>query len=291
MVLAPPRPMSPPLNALRAFEAAARLGGFKKAADELCVTPGAVAQHVKALEAWVGVPLFARRTHGVKLTPLGAGVLDDFISAFDGLGVAVQRLRSKASPEHVRIAALPSVAQLWLSPRLPGIREAAPEISVSITAMENPPNLRRDPFDLSIFFANEKPQETKAIVASDTIFPVCAPSVAARLGNLMDLENEVCLHDASWSDDWQHWLKAAGLGGPIVSGGPVFSLYSLAVEEARNGAGVLIGHEPLVRGLLQSGELVAPFDVCVTLDRSLVISSSKTGTDSYAISQVIEALC
>ena len=119
MTVSPPRPKGPPLNALRAFEAAARRGSFSAAADELCVTPGAVAQQVKSLEAWAGARLFLRHAQGVELTALGLDVLPGFVAAFDRLGEAAQALRSQAAPDTIGIAALPSIAQLWLSPRLP----------------------------------------------------------------------------------------------------------------------------------------------------------------------------
>jgi len=150
MSISPPRPKSPPLNAMRAFESAARLGGFSKAADELCVTPGAISQHIKSLEEWAGAPLFKRRSQGVMLTELGMETASQFSDAFDALGGAVRSLRSGARQSTINIAALPSVAQLWLSPRLPAIRAALSDLKISITALETPPNLYREMFDISI---------------------------------------------------------------------------------------------------------------------------------------------
>ncbi|EFO33384.1 HTH-type transcriptional regulator TrpI [Roseibium sp. TrichSKD4] len=126
MAVAPPRPKGPPLNALRAFEAAARLGSFSLAALELNVSPGAVAQHVKAIELWAGASLFERHAQGVRLNQIGERVLPDFEAAFDLLADASRKLRLAAAPSEIRIAALPSVAQLWLSPRLPKIRRVIP---------------------------------------------------------------------------------------------------------------------------------------------------------------------
>ena len=250
----------------------------------------AVAQHVKALEAWAGADLFERRSQGVELTPFGASLVHDFGYAFDRLGEAVQKLRSGASPKHIRIAALPSVAQLWLSPRLPEIRRASPDIAISVTAMEWQPNLQREPFDLSIFF-DEAHGRTRAVeLCQDVIYPVCAPDVAARLKTPADLVGETFLHDASWHDDWGHWLGAALGGMPMDSRGPVFSLYSLAVEEARNGAGILIGHEPLVRGHLTSGALIAPFAVKVELDRTLSMDVAPAAARNPNADRVVRAL-
>ncbi len=290
MSILPPRPKGPPLNALRAFEAAARLGGFAAAADELCVTAGAVAQHIKALEAWAGAALFERRSQGVELTVLGAGLCSEFTAAFDHMGEAVLSLRARATPQHIRIAALPSVAQLWLSPRLPAIRMAASDVTVSVTAMETRPNLKREPFDMSIFYDGEKSSPDSIMIAADVIFPVCAPQLAGRLKTPADLACLPLLHDAAWRDDWDIWLKAVGDGAAMAISGPVFSLYSLAVEEAKNGAGVLMGHEALVRDHLTNGQLVAPFTEAVTLKRALTVEVAYPLEDNQTLNGIVAAL-
>ncbi|MEH0071272.1 LysR family transcriptional regulator [Pannonibacter sp. Pt2-lr] len=177
MAVAPPKPRDLPLNALRAFEAAARLGSFVAAAQELGVTPGAVTAHVKALEKTLGAGLFERSPRGVKLTRLGERVSPAFTSAFDALADASRILQAEAAPRQVHVATLPSLAQLWLSPRLPALRAAAPEISISITAMEEPPNLKRAPYDLCLFYG----EDADGWLARDVIFPVCSPALAARL--------------------------------------------------------------------------------------------------------------
>ncbi|WP_421783324.1 LysR family transcriptional regulator [Kiloniella litopenaei] len=295
MAVAPPRPQIPPLNSLRAFEAAARLGGFSLAADELCVTPGAVAQHVKSLEAWVGADLFIRRSQGVELTELGQNVLSAFSAAFDQLGLAVQTLRSQATPKHIRIAALPSIAQLWLSPKLPSVREAASNLTISVTAMEKEPNLQREPFDLSIFYqdnlnSSKNTFSTKYEVCKDIIFPVCSPQVAKRLKVPEDLEKELCLHDASWVEDWAKWVACALPHTPLNTDGSVFSLYGLAIEEARNGAGIMMGHQALVEHHLENGSLVAPFDTSLTLDRALIITTAQSARNNPYLELIITTL-
>ncbi|MEM1199377.1 MAG: LysR substrate-binding domain-containing protein [Pseudomonadota bacterium] len=283
--------MGPPLNALRALEAAARLGSFKAAGDELCVSAGAIAQHIKSLEAWAGAPLFQRRAQGVVLTDLGRTVLPGFTAAFDQLSDAVQTLRTGARPNDIRIAALPSIAQLWLSPRLPEIRERADGVTISVTALEAPPVLKREQFDLCVFIETEPKHPAVIEVCTDTIFPVCAPAVARRLARPEDLQSQVCLRDAAWHGDWALWFEAAGTALGAEPQGPVFSLYSLAVEEAKNGAGVLMGHEPLVRPMLEAGTLVAPFDVRVPLAAKLVIGAARPVPPGSALAQVVELLC
>lgn len=290
MPVLPPRPKGPPLNALRAFESAARLGGFAAAADELCVTPGAISQHVKALESWAGSGLFQRRSQGVVLTPLGASVLADFSSAFDRMGEAVQLLRAQAAPNRIRIATLPSLAQIWLSPRLPALRSSVADLELSVTALETPPNLKREPFDLCIFFENGPLPQNAICLGRDVIFPVCAPSLAQQLRRPEDLNAVSWLRDSSWFGDWEEWIRSTAPTLLPVAQGPLYSLYSLALEEAVNGAGVLIGHEILVRNHLLAGTLVEPFQQRIALDRHLTITMAHPVTGNRSRDLVVEAL-
>lgn len=250
------------------------------------MTAGAVAAHIKALEAEIGAPLFERQVRGIAPTGLGKRVLPDFVTAFDALAEATQSLRREAAPQRVHIAALPAIAQLWLSPRLPALRKAAPDISVSITALEAPPNLKRVPFDLSIFYRGRGEGQG---LDGDVIFPVCSPALAARLKTPSDLAEVTCLTDAVWASDWTNWMKRAGLPD-FVPRGPVFSLYALAVTEAVNGAGVLMGHEALVRDELASGRLVAPFELRLALPRILSASFASRPRKGSAAERVVSLL-
>ncbi|MCZ6863894.1 MAG: LysR family transcriptional regulator [Alphaproteobacteria bacterium] len=268
------QPKGPHLNALRAFETAARLGSFTAAAEELSVTPGAIAQHVKSLEAWAESPLFFRNTRGVVLTPLGEELLPDFTRAFDCLSEAVQALRTKGAPQKVRIATLPAIAQLWLSERLGRLRKINPDISVSVIAAQTMPNLAREPFDIALFFDDGPLEKGDTEIFQDRIFPVCSPEIGSRLSSVSLLADESLLHDSTWADDWDIWLASVPGGTEINSNGPVYSLFSVALEEARNGAGVLMAHEALVAPFLKSGELVTPFDHQVTLPRRLVMKTT-----------------
>ena len=280
MPVAPPPLTRLPLNALRAFEAAARTGAFTLAAAELGVTPGAVTAHVKALEERLGAALFERQARGVRLTALGLAAVEELTGAFDALAGAEARMRALALPREVHIATLPAIAQLWLSPRLPALRAAAPEISVSITALEAPPNLKRSLHDLSLFPGTSGGR----LVAEDALFPVCSPALAARLRQVEDLAGVPCLSDTAWDRDWEVWLAAAG--AQVAVRGPVFSLYALAVEEAVNGAGVLMGHGPLVAGHLERGALVAPFPQRVGLASGFRLWSARPMERGGAVERV-----
>ena len=271
MAVAPPRPKGPPLNALRAFEAAARLGSFTAAAEELSVTPGAISQHIKAVEAWSGVPLFRRRAQGVELTEAGRQVAPLLAVAFDGIGQATRMIREMKPRATLTVAALPSVAQLWLYPRLAAIRAALPGVKLSIYALETPPNLRRDLFDLSLFPRDPRDCPDGLTLAQDQIFPVAAPALAARLRRPQDLMTETLLTDESWSDDWPEWAGAEGVVLPDLSDAPRFSLYSLAVAEAVAGAGVLMAHGFLLEPQLRAGTLVPLFPGKRATGRALML--------------------
>ncbi|MEL6932158.1 MAG: LysR family transcriptional regulator [Pseudomonadota bacterium] len=279
MSVAPPRPKGPPLNALRAFEAAARLGSFAKAAEELSVTPGAVSQHIKTLEDWVGVALFARKSQGVSLTSEGARLVPAFTQAFDALGVAVRDLRDAAPDRNIQIAALPSIAQLWLPSRMAALRQEFPDTRLSVTAMETPPNLKRETFDITIFLSEPDGGKDERILEHDTIFPVCSPGISARLRSVNDLRNETLLVDASWNLDWDMWASEVNLDLPNIKQASYYSLYALALEEACNGAGVLIGHKSLVEPSLIEGRLVKPFPGSVSTGLALIMKAAVRASD------------
>ena len=274
MPVSPPRPKGPHLNALRAFEAAARLGSFAAAAEELSVTPGAITQHIKTLEAWAETPLFTRNARGVALTPMAETLVPEFTRAFDQLGLAVHALRKQVAPNKIKLATLPSLAQYWLPARLGRLRQIAPDLQVSVIALEEPPNLVREPIDMSLFFTADPLGPSDIEVSQDRIFPICTPELAARLTCLEDLRNETLLRDSTWSDDLEHWLSAQTDQGGIATGGTEHSLFAVALEEARHGGGVLMAHEALVQRFLDSGELVRPFAGIVDLPQKLVLHLS-----------------
>lgn len=255
----------PSLNALRAFEAAARHESFAKAAVELNVTAAAIAQQVRALEDWAGCCLFQRLPHGLRLTKEAKAALPRMADAFDRLGLAVQALRAANRPDQVRIAALPAIAILWLSPRLQRLRQRFPDIEMSVTALEEPPNFRRDLYDLALFFVDTVDAGTEAITLShDSLYPVCSPKFLTDKSaptTPSGLDSAKLLHDSVWRDDWPQWLRFAGVTGVDPNQGATFSLYYLALQATLDGSGILIGHEVLIADAINDGRLIAPFDL------------------------------
>lgn len=283
MSLKPPRPRLPSLNALRAFEVAARCGSFTRAADELGVTAGAVTQQIRQLEAWLGTKLFERLPQGVSLTEPARDALPRLTRGFSMVTQVVQDLRdSQASrgARALRIAALPCIAQLWLSPRLVALQQAFPGLELAISAMEQPPDPVRQPHDLALFYQPIPAGES----GSDSLTPVCAPALAQVLTSPVALASATLLHDAVWRDDWLRWLAFAGVEQVDAGRGPAFSLYSLALDAALAGSGVLIGRASLVGRYLADGRLVAPFaPMLPTRDRLSVL---KTG-DSHPLRDAV----
>lgn len=289
MSVNPPRPSLPPLNALRAFESAARLGGFKQAAGELNVSAGAVAQHIKGLEAWCGGALFERHAQGVSLSDLGRQVLPDFVRAFDEVSLASQKLRKLAAPNNLAIATLPSVAQLLLAPWLPDLRGAIKGVQISVTAMETPPNLAREPFDISLFFTPTA-DTGQLLVGPDALVPVCAPELGKSINSFTDLMGVPHISDQFWPHDWADWTKAAYPDQVYSGAGPSYSLYSVAVQEAVNGGGVLMGHRSLVTPLLARGDLVVAVDHPVPLALFLTLHRSPITGATGVVDQLVETL-
>ena len=272
MAVNPPRPSLPPLKALRVFEAAARLGGFAAAAEELNVTPGAVAQQIRKLEEWLGVELFERTAQGVHVPEQGRRVALQISQALDDLAAAARALKQLAGPKPLHLAASPAVAQLWLRPRLARFKAALGGAQISVTAIESAPDLEREMFDAAVFFLNEgeAPHGATVIpIEDDVITPVCAPAFARMLASFDDLAGQTLLHDSMWRADWARWLESVHGPAVLAEEGPVYSLYSMGVDAAVAGEGILMGHLPLLHPLLAAGSLVRPFAQTLALKRKL----------------------
>ena len=240
-----------------------------------------MSHQVKSLEAWLGAELFVRRAQGLGLTDLGRSALPAFSAAFDALGRAVQDLRGAAPHAQVTIAALPAIAQLWLAPRLASARAAFPALSPAIHALETPPDLRRELFDFAIFFLDAAPPGCRTIpIGDDVIFPVCTPAIARTLTSPADFATTPLLRDTSWTTDWDRWLAGAFLKHIPTDTGPAFSLYSMAVQAALDGAGLLMAHAALIAPHIASGALVAPFPTTARTGLRLAILAPDHTSDA-----------
>ncbi|MBK5002047.1 LysR family transcriptional regulator [Pseudomonas sp. S31] len=276
------------LNALRAFEASARLGGFARAAHELKVTPGAIAALIKTLESQYGAALFERHAKGVRLTALGESLKSQFTAAFDAVEEAARTLRRLAAPQRVHIVTSPALAQLWIGPRLPRLTDMLAPIEISVTAVDEAPNLKRSPFDLCVFYT-ERLERGQRLLAREELLPVCVPALARQIGTAHDLAKARCIKSVGWND-WEIWSAMVMPETGLVAQGPGFSLYAIALQQALLGAGVLIGRRSLVQPHLDSGELVAPLDQAVPLGMSIAAWRLSGAVGNQSVAAVEEAL-
>lgn len=254
----------PPLSALRAFEVAARHLSFKSAAEDLHVTPGAISQQIKLLEDRLGTPLFQRRTRRIELTEAGRVLLLPTQQAFRLLADAVARIRGSDNAKVLTVSLLPSFAALWFVPRLGHFRERYPEIDVRISATPRLAAVENDEADVVIRYGlGDYPGLHVEFLLADDLFPVCSPKLLEGLVPLRepaDLARHTLLHD-ELRQEWQLWMRAAGIEGLDISRGPSFSLWELAFQAAIAGQGVALGRSTLVEEYLASGKLVKPFRV------------------------------
>jgi LysR family glycine cleavage system transcriptional activator len=262
----------PPLNSLRAFEAAARHLSFTKAAEELHVTPAAISHQIKGLEAQLGVPLFRRLTRALRLTEAGQAALPAVRDGFDKLAEAVDLMRAHEESGVVTVSTEPSFAAKWLVPRLDRFRAAHPEFEVRLDATDRLADFQRDNVDLAIRYGSgDYPSVEVEKLLSEEIFPVCSPKLLDGphpLRRPEDLRHHTLIH-LDWdledvgAPTWRMWLLAAGVTDIDFTRGPVFSMNSLALQAAIEGQGVALASSVLVADDLSAGRLVMPFDVSV----------------------------
>ncbi|MCT8180505.1 transcriptional regulator GcvA [Variovorax sp. Varisp41] len=252
----------PPLNALRAFEAAARCGNFTRAAHELCVTQGAVSRHIATLEDWLKVQLFERGRHGIRLTPAGQSYHASMRVAFDQIELGTRQLQQSPDEWLLRIKLPPTFAIRWLIPRLARFHARHPRIDVQITTSHKPTDFERDDVDVSIHSEPSPPEGPGyRLLFRETLLPVCAPALLQRdppLAQPADLAQHALLSSLNRPQDWPAWLEAAGLSGVDTHRGLKFENAAMAYQAAAEGLGVMMGLLAFVRDDLASGRLVAP---------------------------------
>lgn len=257
----------PALDLLVGFEAAARHLSFTKAGEELFLTQSAVSRQIKDLEEQLGVPLFQRRHRALALTPEGHQFYAAAAQVLVTMRAATDRLRTRTGRQAIALTTTHSFAALWLIPRLAGFTRAHPEADVRITADTRVQDLERDGLDIAIRHGPPSLAGPNAIrLFGERVFPVCSPKLLARkqLKKPEDLKNHVLLQydDPDGRHPWLHWktwLEVAGIADLRPAGTLSFSGYEQIIPAALAGHGVALGRTPLVRDLLASKELVAPF--------------------------------
>ncbi|MBO1073207.1 LysR family transcriptional regulator [Roseomonas marmotae] len=253
-----------PLNALRAFEAAARHLSFTRAGLELRVTQAAVSHQVKALEEILGVPLFRRLPRGLALTEEGEALLPVLTDAFRRIAGTLDRFEGGRLREVLTIGAVGTFVTGWLLPRLPDFRAAHPFVDLRLMTNNNRVDLAGEGLDFALRFGDGAWHGTEATrLFSAPLSPLCAPELAARLRQPADLLREVLLRSYR-VDEWDRWFATVELPAPAVRGFVFDSSLTMA-EAAVQGVGVALLPVRMFGRDLRLGRLAQPFPAGVTL--------------------------
>lgn len=258
----------PPLNALRAFEAAARRLSFTQAADELNVTPGAISQQIRQLEDFAGTPLFKRTGRSVLLTDAAQASLPLVRDAFERIAEAGRIMQAPARKGRVMVSAPPSFAAKWLAPKLDEFSRQEDGIEVWISADMGLTDFTTADADFAIRYGRGNYEGLKSEkLLDETVLPVCSPALLEgpdAIRRPEDLRHHTLLHDESTEQDpscpdWASWLRARKVEGVDGSRGPRFNQGLLVIEAATAGRGVALAKKAIADSDLASGRLVAPF--------------------------------
>ncbi len=268
----------PPLNALRAFEAAARHASITRAADELFVTHGAVSRQIKGLEEALGVALFRRANRQISLTPAGERLLPTATAAFDLLAAGVAQVAGRDQRGPLQLSCMATFTMRWLIPRLHRLSAQHPEVEVRLSTSDMPVDFNLEGFDLAIRIgAPPWPDDMNVTpFLSERIGPVLSPKLLAESGlerpeHLADLP---LLHTNTRPTAWPDWLGANGIGCVDAEAGQRLEHFFFMLQAAASGLGVAIGPEPLAADDIEAGRLVAPFGFIDT-GRSYTLLSTK----------------
>ena len=260
----------PPLNALRAFEAAARHLSLTRAAEELHVTPAAVSHQVKGLEDYLGVKLFRRANRSLLLTDAGQACLPGLHEGFDRLAEAMEAVRARDERGPFTVTVPPSFGAKWLVTRLDRFRHKHPGYDVRLDASMRLVDMMREGVDVAVRYgAGHYAGMRVDCLLDEVAIPVCSPRLLEG-DNPLRVPGDLCRHTllhhmAPYQDDnypdWRMWLQAAGVSGCELSRGPTFSMASMAVEAAIAGQGVALVGDVLVADDIAAGRLVRPFQL------------------------------
>lgn len=258
----------PPLNALRAFEAAARRMSFTKAAEELNVTPGAISQQIRQLEDFAGTPLFKRTGRSVLLTDAAQACLPLVREAFEQIGEAGRLMRAPARRGRVMVSCAPSFAAKWLAPRLELFHQTHPGIEAWVSADMSLTDFNTADADIAIRYGTGSYDGLKSEkLLDESVLPVCSPQLlegADAIRRPDDLAKHTLIHDESPENDpscpdWGNWLAARGIKAVDASRGPRFNQAVLVIEAAASGRGVALAKRAIAQAEMDAGRLVAPF--------------------------------
>ncbi|MGB3471009.1 MAG: transcriptional regulator GcvA [Erythrobacter sp.] len=253
----------PPLNALRSFEAAARLGSFKLAAEELAVSQSAISHQIKLLEEVLGLDLFVRRPRKVELTEAGESYRDSVSEAFEKLIEGTRALLKSENDTTLNIQTYSTLAVRWLVPKLSSFNRRHPELEVRLITSQWDVDFARQDVDLGIIIGRSDSKNLKYdYLFSPMLFPVCSPAFLAKgrpLSAPQDLAEQPILQVYPSADDWPTWLESSGVEGVDPNSGLSFDSYDHALKTAVRGIGVAMAMHPYVSEDLSAGLLINLF--------------------------------
>ena len=258
----------PPMQALRAFEAAARAHSLTKAAQALNLTHGAISHQIKSLERTLGVQLMERAGRGIRLTDEGERFASRVRAAFAELAAAMNEIAARANPRQLRVSVVPSFAARWLLPRFGRFLAAYPDVDLDVRANMAYVDFNRDDADVAIRYGyGDWPDVSVEHLLDDRFFPVCSPRLAN--GRLPARPRDLALHTLLRAEDefWKPWFEAAGLDWPEPTRGPIFNDSSHVMQAAAEGQGIALARQSLLGNDLRNGVLVRLFDIDVPSPR------------------------
>src|SRR5215472_4673507 len=265
------RPRLPPLNALKVFEAAARHESFTRAAEELCVTQGAVSHQVKALEAELAVKLFNRERQRLIITEAGRDYLAVIRDAMDRIAAGTERLLQRQNTGVLTVSTSPDFAAKWLVHRLGRFAEANTGIDLRVSAAMHHVDFAREEVDLAVRHGNGNWPGLDAVrLSAEELFVVCSPKLLSgrrRIDKLTDILKFPLIYLDSRAD-WANWLQAAGLDDTTATHGPVLNRASMVIDAAINGQGIALARTTLAAWDIINGRLVRPFAESLRLSKT-----------------------
>ncbi|PAY05271.1 transcriptional regulator [Bradyrhizobium sp. UFLA03-84] len=268
----------PPLNALKAFEAAARHESFTRAAEELCVTQGAVSHQVKALETELALKLFNRERQRLIITEAGRDYLTVVRDALDRIAIGTERLLQRQNAGVLTVSTSPDFAAKWLVHRLGHFAEAHSGIDLRVSATLHHVDFAREEVDLAVRHGDGNWPGLEAVrLSSEQLFPVCSPKLFSgkrRLNKPADILKFPLIHMDSRAD-WNNWLQEAGLDEIRVTHGPLLNRASMVIDAAINGQGIALARTTLAAWDLLSGHLARPFPLSLPLSKTYWIVCPK----------------
>ena len=271
----------PSLNALKAFEAAARHESFTRAAEELLVTQGAVSHQVKALELELGIKLFNRERQRLVITEAGRDYLTAVRDAFDRIAIGTEQLLQRQNSGVLTVSTSPDFAAKWLVNRLGRFAEEHPNIDLRVSATLHHVDFAREDVDLAVRHGDGNwPGLDVVRLSSEQLFPVCSPKLLTgrnRLARPADVLKFTLIH-VDDRKDWARWLEAAGVHGVELTHGPVLNRVSMAIDAAVDGQGIVLARTTLAAMDLINGRLLRPFAQELRLSKTYWIICPKATT-------------